>query len=181
MCGKKWSSLDLNISPLSSWKLLLLWSFHLISFCQSQRAAQRSAECPLCLCNVSAAVAGLRCVLKSVLHMCQLSSCHPKSEKGRSMKKKYVPRLTLLEFARMAKHWRSGSSVARRVNALFLESVHAADVSLSKNPSCWEDANRLRAPRINTDGCHILIDMSQPINILYSQLSLCSRSLCPES
>lgn len=47
--GGKWSSLDLNIFPLATEKLLLPWFFHSIFFGNRK-------ELRRCLCNVSAAV-----------------------------------------------------------------------------------------------------------------------------
>lgn len=51
----------------------------------NHKEPQRSTECPLCLCNVSAAVVA-KIVLKSMMHMCQVSSCHLKVRKARVWK-----------------------------------------------------------------------------------------------
>lgn len=63
---------------------------------------QRFIEGPLCLCNVSAAVIA-EIMLKKVMHMCHVSSCHPKGRKAGGWRGKNLTSLTLFNFARWAK------------------------------------------------------------------------------
>lgn len=65
---------------------------------------QRLVEGPPCLCHVSAAVMA-EIMLKKVMHMCQVSGCHPKGREARvwKEKKKNLTCLTLSNFARWAK------------------------------------------------------------------------------
>lgn len=68
----------------------------------NHKEPQRSTECPRCPCNVSAAVAA-KIMLKSTMHMCQLSSCHLKVRRARVWKEIWSC-LTLFKFARVSKH-----------------------------------------------------------------------------
>lgn len=82
--GKKWSSLDLNIFPSAPENCFCFGPSTWYLFAD-HKESQRSTECPLCLCTVSAAVVA-KIVLKSLTHMCQLSSCHLKVRKARVWK-----------------------------------------------------------------------------------------------
>lgn len=82
--GKKLSSLDLNIFPSAPGNCFCFGPSTWYLFA-NHKESQRSRERPLCLCTVSAAVTA-KIVLKSMMHMCQLSSCHLKVSKARIWK-----------------------------------------------------------------------------------------------
>lgn len=110
--GEKWSSLDLNIFPSAPENCFCFGPSTWYLFA-NHKESQRSTECPLRLCTVSAAVIAA-IGLKSMMHIYQLSSCHLKARKAK-VKKENLFLLDTFQVATMAKHW-SGTEV-RGVNS----------------------------------------------------------------
>lgn len=134
MRGKKWSSLDLNIF-LSAPENCFCFGPSTWYLFANHKESQRSTECPLCLCTVSAAVVA-KIVLKSRPHMCQLSSCHRKVRKARVWKE-ICSRLTLfkLQERQNTVEWQGGP-VGKQTLASQSRGLDSSPCS-GRFPFCW--------------------------------------------
>lgn len=152
MWGKKRSSLDLNIFPLAPKNCFCFGPSTWYLFA-NHKEPQRSTECPLCLCNVSAAVVA-EIVLKSMEHMCQLSSCHQKVRKARVWKEIHSC-LTLFKLQEWQNivEWQSGP-VGKQSLVSFKNRGPDSSRCLGIWPLCWhvleQDTEPPRAARVLT-------------------------------